>query len=181
MKQNETALLLSQTNIWGLLALAEDTADILGWVLFLLFSSHPLLNSHHHPPPPSPHLNILHLLNYLAAALWLGPELQWRLYLQIRAGLVTGAGHISLSRHCLRARDAFGHITQEEMSLPHCRLVISSLWSPRGNEGACVCVCMCVKVCNPVVQHKCMRLTRWRGDSLLGFCIPVSKVVWQIP
>lgn len=76
----------------------------LGWVLFLflLFSSHPLLNS-------LPRLNILHLFNYLAAALWLGPELQWRLYLQIRAGLVTGAGHISLSRRCLRARCLWPH------------------------------------------------------------------------
>lgn len=112
-----------------------------GWVLvlFLAFSFHPLLNL----PPPC--LNILHLFNYLAATLWFGPELQWKLYLQIRVGLVTGAGHISLSRCCLRERDAFGHITQEEMSLPHCRLVISSLWSLREQRGF-VCVWRCVSV-----------------------------------
>ena len=110
--------------------------------------------------PPPPCLNILHLFNYLAATLWFGPEPQWKLYLPIRAGLVTGAGQISPSCRRLRERDAFGHITQEEMSLPHCRLVIPSLWSPRGSEdlyvceGVCVCVCVCV----------------W-GDSLLGLLL----------
>lgn len=96
--------------------------------------------------PPPPCLNILHLFNYLAATLWFGPEPQWKLYLPIRAGLVTGAGQISPSCRCLRERDAFGHITQEEMSLPHCRLVIPSLWSPRGSEDLYVCegVCVCV-------------------------------------
>lgn len=57
----------------------------------------PLPHPTHYQTSPPPCLNILHLFNYLAATLWLGPELQWKLYLPIRAGLVTGAGQISPS------------------------------------------------------------------------------------
>lgn len=128
-------LTFSQTNIWRLLHLAEEIS--VSPLPPLLLS--PTAN------PPSPYLNILHLFNYLVATLWFGPELQWKLYLQIREGLVTGAGQISLSRCCLREGDAFGHITQEEMPLPHCRFVISSLWSPRGQWGF-VCMWRCVSM-----------------------------------
>lgn len=57
-------------------------------------------------------------------------------------------------------------------------LSFPSLWSPRGSE---LCVREGVYACNPVVRHKRMRPTRRWGESLLGFCIPVLKVVWQIP
>lgn len=130
-----------QTNIWWLLPQAEDTADILGEASSSSSSSPPTPSPTTEPPPPC--LNILHLFNYLAATLWFGPELQWKLYLPIRARLVTGAGQISPSRRRMRERDAFGHITQEEMSLPHCRLVISSLWSPRGSEDLYACEGVC--------------------------------------
>lgn len=148
-----------QTNIWWLLPQAEDTADILGE------SSSPLLTPLPNLPPPC--LNILHLFNYLAATLWFGPEPQWKLYLPIRAGLVTGAGQISPSCRRLRERDAFGHITQEEMSLPHCRLVISSLWSPRGSQDLYACEGVCVCVTQSPNTNAYGLPTQWWGESLL--------------
>lgn len=129
-----------QTNTWWILPQAEDTADI------LVEPSH----TPHTTEPPPPCLNILHLFNYLAATLWLGPELQWKLYLPIRAGLVTGAGQISLS--C--------RLREKEMPLAtlrrrKCHYLIAGLSFPGFGLPGTVRICLHEKVCahNSVTHH----------------------------
>lgn len=106
------------------------------------------------PNLPPPCLNILHLFNYLAATLWLSPELQWKLYLPIRAGLVTGAGQISPS----------GRPREKEMPLAtlrrrKCHYLIAGLSFPAFGLPGTARICLRAKVCAQLTHPPDM--SRW--------------------
>lgn len=114
--------------------------------------------------PPPPCFDILHLFNYLAATLWFGPELQWKLYLPIRTGLVTRAGQISPSCSCLRERK----MPSATLRGRKCHYLIADLSFPAFSLLGEARICMRVKVCvrKSVTQHKRTRPTqRWEIHS----------------